>query len=499
MLAPCSHTRESTTIPCVAQRDHHALALLRARLDATFEADPTLLDHHEHEWTAEHPPTRTRAASSDCGRPLQPVCLRMSIWVRGLLACSILCSCQSSDWLREYDRAIDELSAQYAFTEHKGLDWNAIDARIRPQIERADLARDSRALDQALRELVAAVPDNHMELSASECPHTERGFGIVLSDTDESGVVVAWAQDGTGIEPGERVLSWNGVPIEDARLSAPTECLHEGVATPERLAFEELRYLVRGGVGAPGELVTDRGVHRLVANETGDDSFEAFERSSADCSRIVCHRIEGDIGIVSLSTVEGSSTISRIRRAISEFLEAGVRGVVFDLRGNNGGSDDLAARIAGFFHAERMFYEYEAVRAESGEFVIDITYEVEPQSVVWTGPLAVLIDGFTVSSGEGIAMAVGPMRADSIVVGFERTAASFGFTGPSVSIGGREIAYPNAQSWDSERRVQLDSDDAFVGGVETTHRVEWTTENRVAYASGADVVLNEAVALLAGE
>lgn len=36
-------------IPVVAQRDFHTVALLRARLDPSFTADPELRDHHEHE------------------------------------------------------------------------------------------------------------------------------------------------------------------------------------------------------------------------------------------------------------------------------------------------------------------------------------------------------------------------------------------------------------------------------------------------------------------
>ncbi len=55
-------------IPVVAQRDHHSIDLLRARLDATFDIGAGRRDHHEHEWTVEFlpdPHPRLSFGSSD--------------------------------------------------------------------------------------------------------------------------------------------------------------------------------------------------------------------------------------------------------------------------------------------------------------------------------------------------------------------------------------------------------------------------------------------------
>jgi len=43
-------------IPIVSQRDFHTLALLRRRLDPTYEPSPDARDHHDHPWTLEHLP-----------------------------------------------------------------------------------------------------------------------------------------------------------------------------------------------------------------------------------------------------------------------------------------------------------------------------------------------------------------------------------------------------------------------------------------------------------
>lgn len=414
-----------------------------------------------------------------------------------LAALAISAGCHpAGGWLEAWDDAIAELRTDYAFTEHKQLDWAAIDAAIRPAVADAADAADRVALDAALRDLVAAIPDNHVELSGTgACPGTEGSVGVVLSDTDDDGVIVARVLDpSVGVAPGERVLEWGGRPIEEARQDAPTACLEEGIATTERLAFEQLRWLVRGEDGAEVQVVTSSGEHVWTALERDDDGFDAYE-SVSPCSAAVCDRIEGGVGIVSVTSEDALFAVSRMRRAMRRFADAGVSAVVLDLRGNTGGRDDTAVELAGFFTDAPDFYQHEASPDDAGVYGIDATYVVEPWPEAWTGPTAVLIDGFTVSSGEGLARAVS-RRQDVFVVGFEGTAASFGFIGPSVAIGGRRIAYPYARSLDADLQILLDSDATGSGGVRPDHRVPWTSAHRIDQASGVDVVLREALARL---
>ena len=415
-----------------------------------------------------------------------------------ILAVALLIGCGPGTWLGSYDDAITELEASYAFTEHKELDWAAIDAEIRPLVASAAEQGDPEALDQAVRLLVAAIPDNHVEASVRDCPHTEGGFGLVLSDTDDEGVIVARVlREGLDLVAGERVLAWNGVPIEEARLAAPTECLAEGIATLERRAFEQLRYLATGAPGDTATVTTASGEHTLVAvgGDEAYEAFEAFEVEGVGGLHTVHHRLDDEVGVITISSVGGLRSLARMRRAMREFERAGVEAVVVDVRGNNGGSSVLCAELAGFFADERRVLEHEAFPDDDGVYRIEDTNTVVPEERAWTGPTAVLIDGFTVSSGEGVAMAAG-WREDAVIVGFEGTAASFGFTGPSVSIGGRRGYYPGGPSWDADERIQLDSDATLQGGVVPEHRVPWTVENRVAYAAGEDVVMREALELL---
>lgn len=43
-------------VPVVSQRDHHTLGQLRARLDPSYQPDPSHVDHHDHPWVLENLP-----------------------------------------------------------------------------------------------------------------------------------------------------------------------------------------------------------------------------------------------------------------------------------------------------------------------------------------------------------------------------------------------------------------------------------------------------------
>jgi carboxyl-terminal processing protease len=107
---------------------------------------------------------------------------------------------------------------------------------------------------------------------------------------------------------------------------------------------------------------------------------------------------------------------------------------------------------------------------------------VEPQEVRWTLPVVALINGNTVSSGEGIAMMLA--RFDGVeVVGFEGTAASFGSSGSTAKLPhGWELTWPAGRSLDDDGVIQLDSDHTLEGGVSPTLRIPWTAANRIAWA-----------------
>jgi carboxyl-terminal processing protease len=184
-----------------------------------------------------------------------------------------------------------------------------------------------------------------------------------------------------------------------------------------------------------------------------------------------------------------------------------VPGVIVDLRGNYGGSDKFAADICGFFFATSSFYEYQeyydkrtgtflryTVDEQSLDPFVD-NLSINPQKPYFGGPVVVLVNPGTISSGEGPTMGIARLPQGR-VIGFHGTNGSFGMVGGGIALpGGYRINYPFGRSVDQHGVVQLDSRNG-VGGVAPNPRVPKTLENVLAFAAGTDVELQYAIRYL---
>jgi carboxyl-terminal processing protease len=187
-----------------------------------------------------------------------------------------------------------------------------------------------------------------------------------------------------------------------------------------------------------------------------------------------------------------------------------VPGVIVDLRGNYGGSDQLAADLCGFFYSSPAFYEEQEyfdkrngqflpiTVAERGPDPIVDNVSIEPQTPYFGGPVVVLVNPSTTSSGEGIPMGISRLP-NGRVIGFHGTNGSFGMVGGEIALpGGYAIGYPFGRSVDQYGVIQLDSRNG-IGGVTPNPRVPKTLENVLAFAAGIDVELQYAIGVLQGQ
>ena len=122
---------------------------------------------------------------------------------------------------------------------------------------------------------------------------------------------------------------------------------------------------------------------------------------------------------------------------------------------------------------------------------------IEPLQPHYSGPVVVLIDHATFSSGEGIPMAISRL-SQGTVIGFYDTYGSFGMTGGEIDLpGALTLFYPDGQSLDAEGAIQLDSDASLQGGVAPTMRVPMTEATaRSLFLNREDVLLDFAVQYL---
>jgi len=94
------------------------------------------------------------------------------------------------------------------------------------------------------------------------------------------------------------------------------------------------------------------------------------------------------------------SSTRDVRRLIGELKEAGVKGIVVDLRNNGGGSLLEATTLTGLFIDKGPVVQ---VRNSSGR--ISLEEDVDP-GMAWDGPLAVLVNRYSASASEIFAAAI---------------------------------------------------------------------------------------------
>jgi carboxyl-terminal processing protease len=179
-----------------------------------------------------------------------------------------------------------------------------------------------------------------------------------------------------------------------------------------------------------------------------------------------------------------------------------VPGIIVDVRGNPGGRDQLVAQMMSHFFTEPDFYEYQYVdNWLTGLGFLDIVFRlaVEPKEPHYGGPIVVLVDASTVSSGEGFPM-LAQRLPEGHVVGVYGTHGSFGMCCGTVRLpGDAEVLFPTGQAHDADHQVLLEGNQDLQGGVAPDIRVPLTRETVYAmFVEGEDVVLQRALEALQG-
>ena len=110
---------------------------------------------------------------------------------------------------------------------------------------------------------------------------------------------------------------------------------------------------------------------------------------------------------------------------------------------------------------------------------------IEPAQPQYHGPVAVLIDNYSHSAAEDLALVLGDLP-NAIVVGMSGTAGAGGSSETEVQLpGGYTFAFPKAQSLDADN-----------GGVAPEVRVPLDDTALDALGAGRDIVLERAEAVL---
>jgi carboxyl-terminal processing protease len=424
-------------------------------------------------------------------------------------------------WSGAFDGLCAKLTAEYPFTEWKGIDWAALHDRFAPRIRDAEERRDDRAYYRALRAFAWSVPDGHLDLRGDDRGLKEAevggGYGLGVVELDDGRLRIGRVDPGgpadqAGLRVGAEVVAWNGGPARAALDRVDVDWSEQPPATAAGRELQRLRFLTHGPVGRHAAVGFRNPGDREAATAVLAAVPEAYPRPVGNRwdtllgDAVETRTLPGGCGYIQvkfeLPTLRDLLPERAVRRALGRFLKAGAPGVVVDVRGNTGGQDEIVPRMTGCFQARPRIYEIAGMldaATRSFRPHRETAVRVLPRPPRWPRRVAVLINADTFSAGEGIPLALKGLPNVG-VFGWRGTQGSFGVGEKTVHLpDGLDLTFPQGRSLDGAGRIQIDGDAAGRGGVQPDHRVPLDAavfeEN---FVRGRDAVLEAALRWIEG-
>ena len=340
----------------------------------------------------------------------------------------------------DFDVLWSEIGTSYAYFDKKATDWARVKVLYRPKFKEATTREDFIALlEQVLEELY----DHHTHLNTN----TASSPRLVPSGAD---VWAAWRQDKAiitevrrgsngeraGLRAGMQVLAIDGIKVD----AAVDQRVGKSLRTRDPAARDwALRVLLTGRHHQRRRVEVQSG--EAIREVLIDDGQSGHASAAANQPLLECKRMGEDqsIGYVRINNSLG--TIELIREfdaALAQLKNSA--GLILDLRDTpSGGNTTVARGIMGRFIGREGLYQKHSIPSEESFGAKRSWVEiVSPRGAFrFAAPVVVLVDHWTGSMGEGIAIGMDALKR-ATVVGTEMAGllgATNGITLPNSKIG----------------------------------------------------------------
>ena len=328
------------------------------------------------------------------------------------LSCSIAFAqndLTSEQYEEDFDFLWETFRTDYAYFDKKRTDWDRVREIYRPRIRTISTKSKFVALMETVQE---ELYDDHIHLNT----HTSSSPNIVPSRTDvwaewiDSRAIVTGIRPGfpayaSGLRPGMEILRFNGMPIDDAvrkRLG------RSFVDVDEEIQSWTLRKVLAGYRNQTRTIeFSDRG-------ETGrisipPDQFDIAHKSEYR-SKLDFRTLDHRIGYVAINgTLAGLGLLEVFDAALKALRESD--GLILDLRRAGGGNTGIVEGIIGrLIDRERV---YQRTVPRNGEPFLSRVKPIGEWQ--YEQPLVVLVNRWTGSAGEGLAISLDALGRATVV------------------------------------------------------------------------------------
>lgn len=317
--------------------------------------------------------------------------------VLGFSAFALCAGCPDSYRARSFTKEFDEIfpvmKNHYVLAEQKGIDWDELYGKYRPQFAEADKAH-SKAMNYAVWcrfvyefhdghvgyiDTTAMTKDDEAALMSEVFDLMGAGdYGLSLMGSINGGayavnVESSGAAADAGIHNGTVITSWNGMSIYRAGSENPFEGITGMFADKDNEEFFiSLRASIYGGDSVTVTYLDDNGSEKTARLPRIGNGYarymETYENvcKGVDAANFGWQEIDEDTVCFRLKSMQFDTESAKhenydsmkyeVIAKLDEYKAAGKKNLVIDMRNNGGGSGELVKALGSIFAPEGTHY-----------------------------------------------------------------------------------------------------------------------------------------------
>ena len=313
----------------------------------------------------------------------------------------------------DFDYLWRNIGEDYAYFDQKHTDWTRVREIYRPRIGAVRTQGDFVALLESVLEELYDF-HTHLNTNTASSPRLVPTGADIWAKWINDKAIVTEVRPGSdaeraGIEPAMQIVSINGVSVEEAvdrRLGKSLRSIDQAAKN------WALQVLLAGRRNEKRSIeVVINGARRLF-------SLDNQQAASNAKSLLEFRQIERNVGYVKINNSLGDTDlIKQFDLALAALRNT--RGLILDLRDTPSGGNTMVARgIMGRFITRDMPYQKHSIPAEERRYKTKRSWIelVSPRGeFTYTAPVVVLVNHWTGSMGEGIAIGMDGMKRATIV------------------------------------------------------------------------------------
>ena len=342
----------------------------------------------------------------------------------------------------DFNTFVRDFESSYAYLDRTEKPWLTWQIRYAGAVQQAD---SKEAFDAVLASALSELHDFHAEVRSRLLDRwlPVPTFADVWAEFQPFGAVVTDIRRGSdaeraGIHAGDRITSVGSVPLEQAIATRLTPAVSQ--SNPQAREWALLSVLT-GKSDEPRvlTLVTPAG-HLYTVTLPVE---RRFDRTPEELS---LERLPGNIALIRLNNSLGEQkTVDAFDKALLEARNT--KGLILDLRDvPSGGDSSVALGIMGRFESRILPYQRHRI-PNYGQSNVERNWVefVAPRGpFTYTAPVVVLVNHWTASMGEGIAMGFDAMQR-AVVVGTPMAHLAGAVSDDKLPKTGVDVAYATEQ------------------------------------------------------